>query len=142
MPYEHALGCVDEEYERAPRAVKWIIDTYGRQRGNATPQGAVSVVYEKPLTREHKEIAPTIKRAGIAELVAKRAESTLALPDDITIVFTPCLSGATAFWHSERKEIVMCYELLARFLYFSKARQCLEMAGDEKIEACLARTKN
>ncbi len=144
LPYEHVLGCVDAEYERAHRAVKWIIDTYGRQQDSAAPHGNVSVVYEKPLTDEHKKIAATINKAGIAELVAKHVEGTLAMPNDITIVFTSCFSGATAFWHSERKEIVMCYELLARFLYLYKAKQCLEMKGvtDEKIEACLARTQN
>jgi hypothetical protein len=141
LPYERAWACVDYENKRAQRAVQRIIDTHSRQQRDGADRGKISVVYEKPLPGEHQQIAAAIRQAGIAERLATRTEKMLVLPKDITIVFARCDNDATAFWRQDSKEIVMCYELLSRFLYLYQAKQCLEMTAmtDEELTACLVR---
>ncbi len=141
LPYERAYGCVDYESARARRAVERIIQAYGPQQGGDANQGKVLVNYEKTFTSEQHAIVAVIRKAGIAERIAGRAERMLALPNDITIVFAQCAGDETAFWRQDSKEIVMCYELLARFLYLYQAKQCLENSNmtDKDLDLCLAR---
>ncbi|RLQ20299.1 hypothetical protein DWB85_18300 [Seongchinamella sediminis] len=139
LPYERAYSCLDYDNEHAMTAVDRIIETYGRQENSVSKQTRVSVVYEATYTEEQQRMATIMKNSGVAKLVAHRIETMLALPDDITIVFAQCANDPTAFWHSERKEIVICYELLSRFLYLHQVNQCLEAAGisGKEIEDCL-----
>lgn len=142
LPYERAYGCVDYENARARSAVQRIIETHARQRDSDVNQGKVLVIYEKTFTAEQHQILMAIRRSGIAERLAETlTEKKLALPSDIKIVFAQCANDETAFWHQENKEVVMCYELLARFLYLYQAKQCLEITeiSDDELGLCLAR---
>ena len=70
------------------------------------------------------------------------ATPTQVVPgEDVQIVFMSCLGQETAFWRSDRKEIVFCYELLERFERLYRARACLADEGltEEALETCLAR---
>lgn len=144
LPYQRAFACVDYEHEQARRAVTGTTEAYGLEKDDNAVRGHILVVYEKPLNEERQRIAEAIQQAGIAELVAKHTERLHTLPSDITIVFASCFGDETAFWRSDRKEIVMCYDLLERFLYLYQAKQCLEMTGisDEDLQACLRQRPN
>jgi hypothetical protein len=141
LPYEGAYGCLDYENERARRAVQWLIEARGRQQNDARSHGKVFIVYEKTLTKKQHAMAAAIQRAGIAQRVARHIESMQAFGNDITIAFAQCAGQATAFWRQDSQEIVLCYELLSRFLYLYQAKQCLEQTGlsEADLDACLAR---
>ena len=138
LPFERAYVCADYENQRAIRSVGRIMERHARRQAGDAYQG--KVVYEDTFTEGQERIAAAIRQAKIAERIASRIEKTLTLPHDITITFAHCANDPTAFWRHDRREIVMCYELLARFLYLHRARQCLQTDGltQDELDECLS----
>ncbi len=143
LPYQRAFSCADYEHEQARRAVYRIIEVYGRLYDSDNTRGKVRVIYEKPLSEKHRRIRAIVKKAGVAKLVARHLERLVALPNDINIVFVACLGKETAFWQRDRKEVVMCYDLLERFEYLYQARRCFDTPGrsEEEMDECLIRKR-
>ena len=143
LPYQRAFSCADYEHEQARRAVNRVIEVYGRLYDSDNNPGKVRVIYEKPLSEEHRRIGAIVEKAGVAKLVAGHLESLVALPNDISIVFMACLGNETAFWQRDSKEIVMCYDLLERFEYLYQARRCFDTPGrsEEEMDKCLIRKR-
>jgi len=141
LPYQRAFACADYEHEQARRAVNRTIEVYGSLYDSDNTRGKVRVIFEKPLNEELQRIAAIVEKAGVAELVADHMERLVVLPNDISIVFIACMGDETAFWRRDRREIVMCYDLLERFLYLYQARRCFDTPGlsEEKMDECLIR---
>lgn len=73
----------------------------------------VRVKYDDP---KGKSAGHTILKAGnILETVAKFGRDSLAMPRPITIKAMPC-DGPNAYWDHEKREIVVCYELVGEFI--------------------------
>lgn len=57
----------------------------------------------------------TFKQARLLENIAANLNSELALPTNITIVFTECNGMVNAFYSPKERTIAMCYELVDQF---------------------------
>ena len=142
LPFQRAFACADYEHEQARRATRRVIDVYGSLYKGIERPGKVHVVYEPPLHAAHKRLAALVEKEGIAETVATHLERLVVLPHDISFSFTGCFGKETAYWQENRREIVMCYELLDRFSFLYRANRCLrDEALNETGRDCLARQR-
>lgn len=134
---QRALACDDYEYEQAASSVARMLDTYGRPEGE---QGGaeISVVFEDPGIEAHGLLGDLVRRSGIADHVAELSPELFKLPRPIDLVFAPCFGDETAYWRSDRQEIVFCYELLARFDQLYDVQQCLEESESKDESALLS----
>lgn len=109
LPPERAASCT-EEYARAERAIAWLIDNYGRHAGD--PPGApVDVRYEAAPTRVSARIADELKSERLLELIVARLHERFVLARPISVVLRGC-GRREAAWVPDRRELVVCYELL------------------------------
>ena len=104
-------------------------------------RGRIEVVYEQPMNEQRQALVESLRKSGIVELVARHTAQLHVFPRDIRIVFASCFGYETAFWRQDRKEVVMCYDLLERFQYLDEARRCFAMEGlpESELNACLVR---
>ncbi len=144
LPYQRAFSCADYEHEQARSAVNRAMEVYGRLYESDNARSKVRVIYEKLLSEEHQRVRTIVEKSGVAELVARHLQRLVALPNDINIVFMACLGNETAYWQRDRKEIVMCYDLLERFEYLYQARRCFDTPGlsEEEMDECLIRKRD
>jgi hypothetical protein len=112
MPRERAAGCA-AEFERANRAITWLIASYGRKPGEA-PGEPIAVRYEAAPTLVSRQLAEEMRREGVAEAAAARIGELFRLPQPVTVVLRRC-GRAEAAWQPERRELAVCYELLETF---------------------------
>lgn len=137
LPGQRALSCDDYEYEQATESVRKVVALFG---GASEAAGArVLVQYEQPSKDEHMALADLVRQSGIGEHVATQTEKLFAMPHDIKIIFGSCLGDASAFWRIDTKEIVICYDLLERFVFLHQVRSCLaDKEPDSGVAACLS----
>jgi Putative metallopeptidase len=109
LPPERAAGC-KAEYDRAERAIGWLLDNYGRRPGD--PPGArAEVLYEPAPTRVAARIADELKSQRLLELIVERLHERFMLARPFTVVLRTC-GRAEAAWLPDRRELVICYDLL------------------------------
>jgi hypothetical protein len=119
LPAGRAAGCA-AEFQHADRAISWLIKTYGR--GPGAPEGASLVVrYEKPHSLVATQVAQEMRRVRLIETSAERVAELFALPRPVDIVMRRC-GRSEAAWQPERRELVLCYELLDTFFRLSAVR--------------------
>lgn len=143
LPYMRAWRCEDE-YRMAERALERLMQAPTPSR---TP-GKVRVVYEPPATPEREELLALVRGSGVLERIARHVETRFALPYDVTIVLAN-ICGATAYWRSDLREIIVCYRLVERFRYLAQFRYCLgrgrvpilpsQPTDGTEIRRCIAR---
>jgi Putative metallopeptidase len=115
LPRGRAAGC-QAEYARAERAIGWLLDNYGRRPGD--PPGApVDVRYESAPTRVSARIADELKSQRLLELIVERLHERFVLARPMTIVLRTC-GRAEAAWLPDRRELVICYDLLDTLYLF------------------------
>ena len=116
MPAERSAGC-RAEFERADRAVNWLIETYGRKAGD--PPGArIEVRYEPPPTLVARQALAEMRRVQLIESATARVGELFRLPRPVTVVMRRC-GRAEAAWRPEQGELVICYELIDTFYRMS-----------------------
>jgi hypothetical protein len=109
LPPERAAGC-EAEFARAEHAIDWLLDTYGRHPGD--PPGAPTEVrYEPPPTRVSARIAEELKSQRLLELIVERLHARFVLARPVSVVLRGC-DQREAAWLPDRRELVVCYELL------------------------------
>ncbi len=109
LPERRAAGC-KAEYTQAERAITWLLDTYGRRPGD--PPGApIEVLYEPAPTRVSARIAAELKSQRLLELIVERLHERFVLARPMTLVVRRC-GKAEAAWVPDRRELVLCYDLL------------------------------
>ncbi len=134
LPGGRAVGCSDHEYLRAEGSVRRMLTIYGRSERQ--PGGAkVAVRFEAPTRAGHQPLADIVEASGVAAHVAEQTEMLFVLPRPISLVFGACLGDESAFWRPELGEIVVCYDLLERFVYLHGLHQCLERADEDSLAA-------
>jgi len=108
MPPGRAAGC-RAEFERASRALDWLLATYGRKPGE--PPGAViEVRYEEAASLASQRVVALMKGERLAETVAARVSELFRLPRPAAVVMRRC-GRAEAAWQPARRELTLCYEL-------------------------------
>jgi len=109
LPRSRAASCA-AEYERAERSIRWLLANYGRQSEDP-PGEAVAVFYEPAPTRVAARIVAALKALRLLELTLERLRERFALDRPLTVVVRSC-GQAEAAWLPERRELVICYDLL------------------------------
>jgi hypothetical protein len=109
LPPERASGC-KAEYIQAERAIDWLLENYGRRPGD--PPGApIDVRYDPPPTKVAARIADELKSQRLLELIVERLHERFVLARPMTVVLRSC-GKAEAAWLPDRRELVICYDLL------------------------------
>jgi len=149
LPWQRAWSCADYEYDRAARAGEWLLETYGVRDDPSLDRGTgeVEVVYDEPEGNKRQAYG-ALRASAVFESKAALMNSLFDLPHNITIAGTDCLGDMTASWNQGKREIVFCYDLVERFVFLARLRQCVlephigladRRAMDPKrIQVCLA----
>ena len=87
-----------------------MLANYGRQPEDP-PGEAVAVFYEPAPTRVAARIVAALKALRLLELTLERLRERFALDRPLTVVVRSC-GQAEAAWLPERRELVICYDLL------------------------------
>jgi hypothetical protein len=93
------------------RTLALVLLFCGLSASRAGAEGKVRVEHVQTANREHRQMALDLKDLGLYESVAEAINEELRLPRDIVVFFDSC-GEANAFYDSESKSIIMCYELL------------------------------
>ncbi|MGI9498757.1 MAG: DUF4344 domain-containing metallopeptidase [Geminicoccaceae bacterium] len=73
----------------------------------------ITLTFEKPLP-EHQAVFDLIREDGLLEEAVLRFGEDIVLPSPITIRFSVC-DDANAYWSPRRREVTVCYALVAEF---------------------------
>jgi hypothetical protein len=106
--------------------------------GGAEATGFVVVYADKLTVDVHQRFQDILKQIGVYETLAKGLNATLKLDRTIPIQLTECHT-VNAFWDPNRKELLMCYELMA---YFMETFKPLAKTEAELGEMILSATLN
>jgi hypothetical protein len=106
--------------------------------GGGEATGFVVVYADKLTVDVHQRFQDILKQIGVYETLAKGLNATLKLPVTIPIQLTEC-NTVNAFWDPNRKELLMCYELMA---YFMETFKPLAKSEAELGEMILSATLN
>ncbi len=126
MPEGRAAGC-RAEFGQAERALRWLLETYGRKPGDP-PGEVVRVSYEQPRTLAAQQLAAEIRGSELLETLARRLGERFVLPGPVRFVMRSCRRSEAA-WQPAQRELVICYELLDTFYRFSSLQH-----GEERRE--------
>lgn len=103
----------DVEYERANRAVQWLIDSYGRKPSD--PMGEpIEIVYRDVRTQMQKKLMNRVRERQIVELTVSALTERFTLDRKLQVVMRVCDRPA-AIWNPEDGELTLCYDLLDAF---------------------------
>jgi Putative metallopeptidase len=90
--------------------------------------GTFSLVFQPAKKARNKPIEKAYRASKLFDATIEELNDTLALPDDLEIVFTEC-GTENAFYDSETTRVLMCYELIDFFQkQFSAAYDDKEVA--------------
>ncbi len=147
LPPERAAGCIDE-YQQALDHLDRHVLRYGRRNDDGAPArgGKVRVTLAEAADRSGQALRALMQEARIARRAAEVVEAKFVLPRDIGIVFMDCLGEEAAFWREDLGEIILCYELLDRFVWLARFRGCFDDVGPVEERraaerACIASTR-
>jgi hypothetical protein len=120
LPATRARSCPGE-FAAANRSIDWLLDVYGRQRGDP-PGGATAVVYERPRTLVATRVLQRLQSLQLLERIVARLHERFTLERPFTVVMRDCGRGEAA-WLPERREVVLCYDLIDRLYVMALSRE-------------------
>jgi hypothetical protein len=118
MPDLRAQSCIGE-YARAERAFAWLLRDYGR-RPDDGPGAATQIVYGRPPTTVSSDVQRRMQSMQLLESVVARLHERFVLDRPVTLVMRTC-GRREAAWLPDRRELVICYELLDALYLLSGA---------------------
>lgn len=89
------------------------VERTGPARGGGT--GRLRVSYQAAADSDLDELGRILKGERFMETVVEDLDQTLVLPRDVAVVLGEC-GEVNAFYDSEERQIILCYEMLAHFL--------------------------
>lgn len=110
LPEERIETC-GFDYDQA--AASWEFVTEPFLRENDTPGGKIKVVHD-PAPEGLEAVALFLKESALMELVAEELDTFYELPEEVTFRATTC-GMENAFWDPDKREVVLCHELLGGF---------------------------
>jgi len=109
MPGLRAGSCI-AEFEQANASVQWLLETYGRKPED--PIGvSMQVLYEDPPTQVAAGLLERIQQSMLFETTLERLSGLFYFEEPILIGVRKC-GMPEAAWIDDRRELVVCYELL------------------------------
>jgi hypothetical protein len=120
LPETRSRNCA-AEFANANRSIDWLLAVYGRQRGD--PPGAeTAVVYERPRTLVATRVLEQLQSLQLLERIVQRLHERFALERPFTVVMRQCGQGEAA-WLPDRREVVICYDLIDRLYVMGLNRE-------------------
>ncbi|MCB1615035.1 MAG: hypothetical protein KDI30_03375 [Pseudomonadales bacterium] len=120
IPYSRSFYCRDE-YEVTQQSVSWVISHLGRKTAYDSAEKKITVVYEQAESDLSEELKKWLQTSAIIDSIAQRAEELFEFPRPITISVADC-QQPNSMWLSGKGEVVLCYQLLERYLYLARFR--------------------
>jgi len=109
LPESRARNCVTE-FNKADRAVQWLLDTFGR-RPDDPPSTSVQIVYEQPRSRITRRLLGEIQSSNLLEETLQRLTNLFTFEEPLLVAMRHC-DMPEAAWLPAQRELVICYELL------------------------------
>ncbi|HET6630016.1 MAG TPA: DUF4344 domain-containing metallopeptidase [Woeseiaceae bacterium] len=109
MPALRSAGC-PSEYARARKSLEWLV-SFAERSGAERPDATMSVRYEPAHSQTSAGITNEIRGIRLVERTLRSFEKTVPLDGDAEVVLRAC-GIPEAAWHADRRELVLCYELL------------------------------
>jgi urease gamma subunit len=120
MPNPSKLAC-STEFARAAHGTQWLLRSFGRRDG--APAGApVTIRYEEADTIISRRLMEEVRNARILEKTMEQFTERFALEQPMQVVMRRCRRAESA-WIAERRELVVCHELLEGLYQLSLHRQ-------------------
>jgi hypothetical protein len=109
LPEERARGCA-AEYAKADEGIQWLLATFGRREGDP-PSAATSIVYGEPRSLVSTAVLAELRRIELLERIDERLHERFTIEQPVTMSLRQC-GEAQGAWLPERRELVICYELV------------------------------
>lgn len=123
LPGFRADWC-DSEFEEAEKAWEWVRDTYIRTAEHQDTEHTVK--YGNTNDAQQQEIRSRLIEAKGLERAMSIVEETVLLPDSITLRTRSC-GSPNAYWDSNERDLVLCYELVQGFDQLSAEQKVTEL---------------
>ncbi|HEY5623194.1 MAG TPA: DUF4344 domain-containing metallopeptidase [Gammaproteobacteria bacterium] len=122
MPEARASRC-PREYARAASSLRWLTDNFGRKPDD--PDGApVEIVYERPPTIASAAVLAAIRESRVLENTVARLHERFTIREPFDIALRRC-GEQQAAWQPEKREILVCYELLDLYYLLGRTQRSL-----------------
>lgn len=112
---DRAEACI-LEYEKAEHAIRWLLEDYGRKAGDTSIR-AVKISYGDPGSTVQQRHIREIRERKLIETTIEEFQSRFSIPESFSVAFRRC-GSADARWIVEKREILICYELIDIFRIF------------------------
>ena len=109
LPEERARDCA-AEYAKADEGIQWLLATFGRREGDP-PSAATSFVYGEPRSLVGMSVLAELRRIELLERIDERLHERFTIEQPVTMALRTC-GEAQGAWLPERRELVICYELV------------------------------
>jgi hypothetical protein len=109
LPPSRSASCA-AEYRKAERSFGWLLENYGRGPDDVADT-APAVAYEPARTRVAERIVAELRAQRLLEQTLERLRERFALDRPLTVAVRGC-GQAEAAWLPDRRELVICHELL------------------------------
>jgi hypothetical protein len=126
MPAARAENCI-AEYMRADRVMDWLLQTYGRQPGDG-PGASTEIVYERAPTLVSASVVRELKSIELLDRILARLHERFTLDQPLRLVMRSC-GRSQAAWIPDRRELVICYELVDTLYLLGRSKSGLELDG-------------
>jgi hypothetical protein len=124
IPFFRASWC-EEEYASAEKGRQWVRDNV-KQPKRLRKGGNVSVAYDDPADETHAFIQRWLQQEKILENSARYVSDNFRMPEDVSFTAMSC-GAPNAFWDTEERSVILCYELLAAFYKLGAEQQVQEL---------------
>jgi hypothetical protein len=116
MPEQQSANC-EAEYARASQSLDWLVG-FARDARRKSRTASMSVEYQPAKTRTSEHLVAEMRSRELIEGTVQRFGELVALSDDAKVVLRSC-SIPEAAWIAERRELVICSELLDLYYLLS-----------------------
>ncbi len=144
LPPERARAC-ETRFPAAQRASRWVADTYGSK--TPSDAGRLTLMYEPVRDEARGAVEALLRDTGVLSEIVDLVGPRFRLPRDVAVVAANCLGREEALWRDDLAEVVICYELILRFLDHAALHRCVrendaagadDQAFAEAVAACAA----
>lgn len=126
LPPARARGCA-AEFAKADKAIDWLLAVYGRQGGDP-PSAHTAIVYEQPRTLVETRVLARLQSLELLEQIVARLHERFTLERPFTVVMRSCGRGEAA-WIPDRRELVICYDLIDRLYLLALSDDARSLAA-------------
>lgn len=125
MPMFRSDWC-EEEYQLAREAYRWVRDSVKTREKAAAEELPHKYSYGRVSDEAHKLLVARMKKERVLERALGFATKAVLLPDAIDLRAMVC-DSPNAYWDRDKRQLVLCYELVAAFYALSTDQRITEL---------------